>query len=194
MNFLAHLALSAPTAEERLGNILADLVRPSAELCLPEGFVRGMELHRVIDSFTDRHELVQRSKRRVAQPLRRYSGIIVDMFYDHLLSLEWDRFHNDLPRQELIGEFYESLATHKSQLPAPAYEILCQMRDEDWLGSYAEIDGIRDALRRIAMRLSRHAPLEESVIGLSDQLPEFSADFCAFYPELMAACRSVYKS
>lgn len=93
MNFLAHLLLGPHEAPQAVGSLLGDFVKgPMDSIALPEGVREGIWLHRQIDGFTDRHELVARSKERVSRQRRRYAGIMVDMFYDHLLARHWQRF------------------------------------------------------------------------------------------------------
>ena len=90
MNWLAHLHLSEPTSAFRLGNVLPDLV-PARDLAnLPEAFQRGIKCHHRIDAFTDAHPKFRQSVARLSPRFRRFGGIIVDVFYDHFLAVNWD--------------------------------------------------------------------------------------------------------
>ena len=40
-------------------------------------------MHRKLDSFTDSHPVFLRSRGRISDMNRRYSGVLIDMFYDH---------------------------------------------------------------------------------------------------------------
>ncbi|WP_395734591.1 hypothetical protein [Prosthecobacter sp.] len=60
MNWLAHLYLSEPEVEFRVGNLLPDWVGPWEMVGLAEGFQRGIARHRRIDAFTDAHPVVRR--------------------------------------------------------------------------------------------------------------------------------------
>jgi hypothetical protein len=92
MNYLAHLHLAPDDAAARVGNLLGDFLKPSHAGHLPQALQQGMALHRQIDSHTDSHPLVARSKQRIAAERRRYAGILVDIFYDHFLAQHWPRF------------------------------------------------------------------------------------------------------
>ncbi|MEI9895635.1 MAG: hypothetical protein WDN28_17535 [Chthoniobacter sp.] len=61
MNWLAHLYLSEPNAAFRLGNLLPDLASATALAGLPGEFQAGIQRHRRIDAFTDRHPVFRRS-------------------------------------------------------------------------------------------------------------------------------------
>src|SRR5687767_9315597 len=142
MNWLAHLFLSEPTAEFRIGNILPDLL-PHAELnSLPAAYVPGVKCHRAIDAFTDSDPIVNRSIVRLGPSYRRYGGIIVDMFYDHFLAAEWSTYSN-VPFESFLREAYGSFEVHRGDIPLRAFVVLQRMGREDWLGSYRDLAGVR---------------------------------------------------
>ena len=92
MNFLAHLHLSDGTPGSMLGGILADFVKGPDVAALPPDILAGVRLHRHIDAFTDRHAVVQRSIHRVSAKLGWFAGIVIDIYYDHVLAREWGRY------------------------------------------------------------------------------------------------------
>lgn len=92
MNWLAHLFLSEPRIEDRLGNILGDLVKGKSRHNLNPHFNSGIKSHLLIDSFTDKHLVVKRSKKRMNLDYKRYSGVLVDIFYDHFLAKNWHNY------------------------------------------------------------------------------------------------------
>jgi acyl carrier protein phosphodiesterase len=185
MNWLAHVHLSEPSAAFRLGNVLPDLV-PARELTtLAAGYQRGIECHRRIDAFTDAHPYFRRSVARVPSEFRRYGGIIVDVLYDHFLSVRWNE-HTRQPLRRCVDEFYESFAPHRAALPSSVWPILERMREQDWLGSYGDLAGVHIALQRISHRLRRPFELGGCMSGLESAYVSFSADFDEFFPELAA--------
>jgi acyl carrier protein phosphodiesterase len=190
VNWLAHLLLSESSAEFRMGNLLADLVRPPFPAAFSADILRGIACHRRIDAFTDQHALVRRSKQRVSEPFRRFSGILVDMFYDHLLAKEWDS-HAEIPLEQFAQEFYASIDKLSPQIPLAARGLLDRMHEEDWLGSYGELAGLRRALERLGRRLKRPLDLGLAVADLEEHYPSFQADFRVFFPELRAHVESV---
>lgn len=189
MNWLAHLYLSEPDAAFRVGNLLPDWLPPRELAELPEEFQQGIERHRHIDAFTDRHPVVRRSIQRFAPPFRRYGAVLTDVFYDHFLARDWQgHCPGAPPLRDFVHEFYGSVEPIRASIPPQAWEVLEHMRKADWLGSYAEVDGIALTLRRMARRLRRPFDLAAAVTVLEAQYAGFQADFEEFLPEVEAAC------
>lgn len=190
MNWLAHLFLSEPSAAFRIGNLLPDLVGPSALAGLPVEFLRGVQQHRRIDSYTDSHPIVRRSIARVGPEFRRFAGIFVDIFYDHFLSREWPVLSRT-PLAAFTSEVYASFEDHRHHIPAEAYIPLTRMKSENWLCTYGDLHGVATTLGRIGLRLRRPTPLAEGAAILEADYAGFHADFAEFFPELIAHVRKV---
>lgn len=186
MNFLAHLFLGPRDPEQALGSLLGDFVRgPVSSLALPKGVRQGIWLHRRIDSFTDAHPLIAVSRSRVSPERRRYAGIMIDMFYDHLLARHWDRFA-DQSIDDFTARMYPLLRAQRAVIPANAWPAIAHMTEHDWLGSYARMASLHRALDNIALRLRRSNPLPGSASELERDYAGFEADFLAFMPQVMA--------
>lgn len=186
MNFLAHLFLGPRAPEQALGSLLADFVRgPVSSLELPPGVRQGIWLHRRIDSFTDAHPLVAQSRSRVSPERRRYAGIMIDMFYDHLLARHWNRFA-DQSIEAFTGHMYPVLRAQRAVIPPDAWRVIDHMTEHDWLGSYARMESLHRALDNIALRLRRTNPLPGSARELEENYAGFEADFLEFMPQVMA--------
>lgn len=186
MNFLAHLFLGPKDPEQALGSLLGDFVRgPIERMELPPGVREGIWLHRRIDSFTDAHPLVQRSRERVSKERRRYAGIMIDMFYDHLLAHHWQAF-SDQPLEQFTGDMYRLLLAQESVIPEQAWPTISRMAEHDWLSSYARLSSLHRALNTISQRLKRTNPLPGSAEELEQDYAGFTADFFAYMPEIMA--------
>ena len=83
MNFLAHLYLSQNNSNILIGNFIADHIRGNNFSHLSKEIQQGIILHREIDTFTDAHKVVRKSKRRLHERYRHYDGVIIDIFFDH---------------------------------------------------------------------------------------------------------------
>lgn len=183
MNWLAHLHLSEPSPEFRLGNVLPDLLGARELAALPAEFQRGVTCHRRIDAFTDAHPCFRQSVARLGPPFRRFGGIIIDVFYDHLLAVNWPGF-SPQPLRRCVDEFYASFASHRSVLPTAVWPVLERMQEQDWLGSYGDLAGVRVALNRIGCRLRQPRELGACGPELERNYVALAADFARFYPEL----------
>lgn len=185
MNFLAHLLLSPASQQQALGGLLGDFVKgPIDSIELPEPIRQGIWLHRQVDAFTDRHPLVARSKARVSSPRRRYAGIMVDMFYDHLLAQHWSLFCNQ-PLPQFTADIYAFIEARQALLPEQARPVLLRMAQMDWLGSYAQLDNLHSALNNMARRLRPGNPLTGSVSELEQHYQGFEQDFLQFMPQVI---------
>ena len=189
MNFLLHFLLARDDDDLRLGSLLGDVVKGRVERYDHPGTTprlrTGIQLHRAIDSFSDQHPAVRRSKQRLAPTYGRLSGVIVDVFYDHLLARSWPAHHaQSLP--DFTQDVYRTLRANLDRMPAAAHPLVHAMSRHDWLLSYAHIRGIDRALRGMAARAPIARGLATAAIDLERGYAAFAADFDAFLPELQA--------
>lgn len=183
MNHLAHLLLADDNVDSILGNLAGDFTRGRIDK-LPEHLRDGIRRHRKVDAFTDSHEMVLRSKRRLSPEFGHYAPVIADIFYDHLLARSFERYsHEDLTT--FAGRMYRILGANESRMPGLMSHVTRRMAAEDWLTSYATHDGITLALAQISRRLSRPCKLETSVPLLERHLDDFDREFQSFFPELV---------
>jgi acyl carrier protein phosphodiesterase len=190
VNYLAHIHLAGPDPEAQIGALLGDFVKPAGADTFPPVMQREIRLHRAIDAFTDSHPVVLAAKGLFRKETRRYSGIVLDVYYDHVLAREWSAW-SDEPLMRFTHRFYAALSAVRGTLPERLERLTPYLVAEDWLGSYARFDGVDRAIRRLSTRLSRGA--EGMVGGLQDLRAhdaEFAAGFAVFYPALMAHVRS----
>src|SRR5688572_20150395 len=153
MNWLAHVFLSEPSVEFQLGNLLADVVRGAQREALSVDFVRGAGCHKAIDAFTDAHPVVKRSRARISSEYRRFSGVLVDVFYDYYLARGWRRY-SSIALDAYTAAFYADAEPHLTTLPPDARTLLERIIRHDLLGSYVQVDGVERALRRISSYLN----------------------------------------
>ncbi len=184
MNFLAHVYLSGDDTQLMIGNFIADFVkgrnlgdRYSAEI------VQGIELHRAIDKFTDQHEVVQSSKDRLRPKYRHYSGVIVDMYYDHFLAKNWEAFHK-MPLADFALRFYSVITAHESILPEDVQRMMPYMIRGNWFLNYAYKEGIHRALSGMSRRTPFDSKMDEAVTDLSKHYELFENEFNEFFPIL----------
>jgi acyl carrier protein phosphodiesterase len=185
MNYLAHLYLAeSEDPESLIGNLMGDFVKGRVSGLWTPGLRRGILRHRKIDAFTDGHAVVKTSKRRIRPELRRYAGVLVDVFYDHFLAKHWRRY-SSTPLRNFSWSAYRILATHYDFLPASMQRSVSYMIANDLLMTYREITGIQRALLGIQGRLKRPGRLAEGVTDLRRNYAPLATDFAVFFPELI---------
>ena len=187
MNYLAHTWLARHSDEALLGGLLGDFVHGNVALLDWPPQVRSeILLHRRIDRFTDTHPAVT-AVRAGFGDLRRYAGIVLDVYFDHLLARDWLRW-NDAPLPDFTARVYGVLDAHREQLPLRLKRIAPHMATEDWLGSYRHRDSVDGAIRGISTRLSRSGDkLRACLPVLRAHEAEVDAAFKVFFPELIEA-------
>ena len=95
MNFLAHLFLSGENDDIIIGNFIADAVKGRYIEKYNEKIRYGIKLHREIDNYTDNHPVFKQSRKRLLHKYHKFSGVIVDMYYDHFLAVNWSDYSDE---------------------------------------------------------------------------------------------------
>lgn len=188
MNYLAHLYLADDDAESLIGSLMGDFVKGRVDERLPVGIRHGVMLHRHVDTFTDAHPVVRRSKARIGPEFRRYAGILVDMFYDHFLARRWSDYASQ-PLEHFSRHVYRVLADGQHTFPSSMQRSMAYLIDNDLLMSYREVGGIAHALAGIEGRLKRPSGLRNAAGELHANYRELLHDFTEFFPELIAFTR-----
>jgi acyl carrier protein phosphodiesterase len=186
MNLLAHVYLSGNDPGIMVGNFMGDFVKgKDFRKRYPSPVVKGIELHRAIDSFTDDHSIVDKSKSRLRPTYRHYSGVIVDMFYDHFLAKNWSSFHHE-PLPDFAEKTYRIIGQHASMLPQEAIHMMPYMVKGNWLVNYANVEGIQRALTGMSRRTKFNSKMDEAANDLVAHYTDFEQEFMMFFPELKA--------
>ncbi|MCX7131404.1 ACP phosphodiesterase [Aeromonas sp.] len=185
MNYLAHLHLAAHTRSSLTGNLLGDFVKGPLPSTLGSAFDEGIWLHRKIDAFTDAHPEHRAAVACFEAPWRRFGGILVDMLYDHWLSLHWPRFGEE-PLPRFLQQSYGQLLADHQHLPDGLPVALKRMAEQNWIASYRQREGLGRALNGIGHRLRRPILLGDALATLDDaSWHNGEQGFLRFYPQLM---------
>ncbi len=189
MNFLAHLHLADDEPDVQLGSLLADFLKGPMPETLPPGVQRGIRQHRAIDGFTDRNPQVVRSITRLSTRWGWFSGIIIDVYYDHLLVRSWPQFSAE-PFAEFTARMYRVIRGGAQYFEALDSNFADRFPADDRLTLYGTTTGIADTLARVSDRIAKRIPkravrLEHAMPELQELDPLLMMDFQNFYPELM---------
>lgn len=189
MNFLAHIYLSGDNPQVILGNFFADSIKGSKYKEYPPDVQKGILLHRAIDYFTDTHPIVRLSTARLFDNYSHYSGVIVDMFYDHFLAANWD-LYSEVPLEEFTDYFYGLLEKHYDLLPGNVQSFMPYMIEHNWLLSYASIEGIGKILAQMSRRTKFDSHMELATRDLQDHYQLFQIEFTSYFEELRMFARN----
>lgn len=187
MNWLAHVLLSENHIEYQLGNLLADPLKAKVWQSASMRIHEGVKMHLRIDLFTDAHPLVSQSK-KILTPRGYLKGVVLDILYDHFLSLHWDRFCN-MEREHFLDKFRLYALEHIEEYPQEVQNIINRVVGNRQLESYAHMDGVAAAFERIDMRLSDSALSKDNcnryIPLIAKHKDELEENFLQFFPELM---------
>jgi acyl carrier protein phosphodiesterase len=187
MNWLAHILLSEPNVENRLGNLLGDLVKGKDLDGLDLQLRQGVNRHYAIDKFTDSHPIVKISKHRIDKEYRKFAGILIDVVYDHFLVNNWE-LYSQIRFADFTAEISKSFREYPGEIPQMAREIIERMIDGDWLNSYQYLSGVETALQRIddriRARMGDKIQLVDAMPILEREYIHLDRDFQVFFPEL----------
>lgn len=183
MNYLAHIFLAGTDSEIITGALMGDFLRGVERKMLPEKVQQGITHHLEIDSYTDSHEIVRSLKRLFSDKRRRYSGIILDVTFDHFLYRHWDQFaHESL--DHCIERAHRSLLSHQTIMPPRMRRVVRLLIEHDVLHSYRSLEGIGVALDRIDSRIPRETMLYNSIEEIRKNETELEVGFLTFFREL----------
>lgn len=184
MNFLAHFYLSGESEELLLGNYITDFIRGGDISHYNGEVLNGIKLHREIDRFTDEHPVFQQSVQQLRPRYRLYAGVIVDIFYDHFLAGEWQRYSGE-PLEEYTRKVQLLLRKHEEILPVQSLRFLSYMERYSLPLNYREVEGIRRVMEGMARRASAGSNMNAAVTDLQENYELFRGHFTAFFPELV---------
>ncbi len=186
MNFLAHALLAGENPADRIGGLLGDFVKGPLPAGLPPALADGVALHRAIDGYAETHPAFVRSRQRISAARRRVGGVLVDIFYDHLLARDWEQ-HGEGTLAHYSAQIYASVECFLDDLPAAAREVAALMQRHDWLGSYRDVGAVGRVIERMAVhRMRRANPLPGGIDEFLADPAGFAADFADFLPDARA--------
>lgn len=184
MNYLAHVRLAGDEPQSVIGNFIGDMVKGRVGDEYPPGVRRGIMMHRRIDAWTDSHERTRECARLVSPPRRRWSRVMVDIFYDHLLAKNWDGY-SDESLGDFLDRVYGVILGAKDVLPGPVFDAASAMVSSGWIERYATPEGLAAVFVGVSKRIGRENPLAGAEEELFRNYDEMNRHFRAFFPEVL---------
>ncbi|TDR25361.1 acyl carrier protein phosphodiesterase [Flavobacterium cheniae] len=188
MNYLAHIYLSGTNDLLKIGNFMADSIKGNYYEKFDSEIKKGILLHRHIDSFTDSHPIYRQSKHRLHEKYGHYSGVIMDILYDHFLAKNWSKF-SDEKLDDYADNFYQLLQDNYDILTERIKGMMPYMIARNWFVSYATIAGLEMILFQMDYKTKHRANMQEAIVELQDFYTEFESEFFLFFEELIISCK-----
>lgn len=183
MNILAHALLGAASDDLMLGNLMGDFVHGPVPAGLRPGVEAGIRLHRAIDTYTDSHDVVRELRNGFAPPFRRYAGVILDIWFDHLLARDFACW-SDVPLDAFSNDVMRLLHAHADELPLSMRNFVAYMERRGLPAAYADRTVITRVFEGVATRFTRANPLARAVEAIAPNEAAIDAGFAAFFPDL----------
>lgn len=184
MNYLAHIYLSGKEPQVILGNFMADSIKGNQYKNYPKQIQKGILLHRHIDSTTDAHPSFRNSTKRLHANYGHYSGIIVDIFYDHFLAKNWNDYET-ISLEEFANKSYQLFKKNHALLTLQTQYMLPYMVKNNWFYNYQYLEGIADTLTGMNRRTKNKSGMDKATYELMEYYEEFEADFRVVFQTLM---------
>ena len=192
MNWLAHIFLSEQKIDFQIGNYLADPLKGKLWDSASDDMKKGVQTHMMIDSFTDSHQTVSKSKSRLREK-GLLKSVIIDLTYDHLLTKNWEQF-SSIPLRDFLDTFNKQAIKRSKDLPNNASHLVTHLAENDRLNRYHSLEQLKKSFKRIDTRLSERLLARESAISyidaVSDNIKHLENDFMVFFPELCNLIKS----
>jgi acyl carrier protein phosphodiesterase len=190
LNFLAHIFLSGDDEQLLIGNFIADSVKGKQAKLYAPGIARGIRLHRLIDNYTDTHPVVAESKRRLRPKYRKFAPVIADIYFDHFLAANFGLYSAE-PLPMYVQQVYSLIQQHHDLLPPRVQHLFPYMRRQNWLESYAKLEGIAQTLSGMSRRAKFESGMETAAEELQQNYSLYAQEFEAFFPELVQYVEAV---
>jgi acyl carrier protein phosphodiesterase len=185
VNYLAHAFFSRNDPGLLVGNFIADHVRGNKLSQFEPRIIEGIKLHRKIDTFTDQHPEFRFSKRLFYDGFEKYSGILVDIFFDHLLAKKFGEFSTS-SLTEFSEETYEVYSKNAHVFPPSSNRFLEYVLKNNIYSSYATEEGIEKVLYHLSHRMRHQVRLDHSMKLFMDHEQTIERAFESFMKDAIS--------
>ena len=190
MNYLAHIFLSGIDYQLQVGNFIGDFVKGNHYHKYPVRIKNGILLHREIDSFTDTHPVVRETVALLRPSFGRYSAIIVDMYFDYFLAMDFHIYspNKSLKRFSLL--FYFAVLIRYRHLPQRVKGFIFHFVLANRLTAYSSPQGLKESLEIMARHKITALEPDKIMIFLNENHDELQTKFHKFFPDLIEYVRN----
>jgi len=193
MNFLAHVYLSGNNEQLILGNLIADAVKGKQIDNFSHDIVKGIKLHRLIDSYTDNHIVFKKSTNRLEPVYKKYASVIADIFYDHFLAKNFHKYSR-ISLSQTAHTAYNILIRNYDILPPKSKRMLPYMTTQNWLEGYANLTDLQRVFNGMSRRASFISGMENAIFDLKKDYAAYETEFQLFFPDIINYTNKVLAS
>ncbi len=184
MNYLAHAFLSPNIPSIRIGNLIGDFVKKNQIQTFDKNIQIGLNLHRAIDHFTDKHKLVQQAISLLKPDFPLSAGIFMDILFDHFLANDTTYFANEVMLKNFTQEVYADLHDHQHVMNESMLEFFHYMKKYDWLYHYKHQEGLSRSIHGLCKRVPRLGDPTKAMNQILYNYEALQTLYMAYFPEL----------
>lgn len=184
MNYLAHLYLAQPTADSHFGNLLGDFGGHRHVGYLPTPVKNALDNHYLVDKFTDTHPLVKDAKQYFSAKRKRFSGVAIDVVFDHFLIKHWHRY-SEQSLHKFKQTSFKLLNQRIPVMPPKMQSVIKNLTQNDWFKQYETVAGVGLALDNIAKRIRFTNYFTGAAEDITCSYKELEMIFLTFFPDLI---------
>ena len=189
MNFLGHCLLTQNNPEYISGNLAGDHFKGDLSNFndTPKNIIKGVEIHRFIDSFTDSSEAVRAAAKLFRDHgVKRVSFIASDIILDHFISKNWSQY-STANLTEFIQSIYAETTKDLIYFPEEFNYMFSYMSSYDWLSNYIHLEGIETTLRNFEKRIPFNNNLLDAYQVYVDHTIEIDNYYQSFMQDIITA-------
>ena len=183
MNHLAHFYLAGNDLGLTLGNYIADHVKGKKKNDYSPDIIRGIDMHRAIDHYTDKHKLVKENVKHIKPILGRYSTIALDVIYVYYLANNWNKY-SEQSLQEFSTNRYDILNEHLEGLPQHSQHFYQYMIRNNILFNYQFLDKLDMVFYGMSTRTKFKSELHRGVEAINANHEVLQENFNLFFEDL----------
>ena len=188
MNYLAHSFLSFSNESILFGQFIADDIKGNKWQKYEPNIQQGILIHRFIDNFTDSHPHVLELKKLLHPRLGKFSGVVLDVLFDHVLSSRWDSYAQS-SRESWIQETYMQLGLRRPEMSEKRKFIVDKMIEHDWMNMYQTEEGTAEILNQMSRRIPFSNSLKDSFEVFVHYQKDIISTFDDFFPQIVSSTR-----
>lgn len=191
LNYLAHIFLSGTDSQVKIGNFIGDFVKGNQLNSQPSCIRSGIVLHRKIDSFTDSHPVVIEIIGMLRPVFGRYSGIIVDMYFDYFLAVSFFDYAG-VRLSTFAFRFYVDLLFYYKYLPVRVKRFVFHFIATNRLKRYSTLEGLKSSLQIMSNHKIPAIEPDKTIDFLIQNHDELEDKFHQFFPDLIQFVKSEF--
>lgn len=183
MNFLTHLYFAPKSIENTTGLIIGNTAKANYLEKYNMEILKGIAMDMQIRVFAENHPAFYRSNQRIQTKYSKYSTFLVNIFYDHLLAKNWDKYSR-ISLENFSDQIYQIVLENISLYPYKIRKFSPEMISKKWITGMTSIEGTHQYIKMVSKTERFTTNLDQCLTGLMENYQEFSNDFEQYFKAL----------